>query len=241
LLHYQADVQAANTDPDVMATAAWNVLVAPRYSSLRNYKTLGSVLNYERPYLAQGDLTDNATSQPRFVAIFKQGDSGWIEIVSPDQATFTATFGVDVERINGEQYGNGADALKALRKLAVYNKFAIAASDFAGKWSNNFSANTYYVNVQTGNSAGMSTYSSGQEYQFLGGKTYKWRLTAANTRSGSTSFAQAKGEGTFSVPDNWHIHFSDIEGKPRTYPAQFRAVEGGRVLIIDGTAFVRVE
>lgn len=241
LLHYPVDVKAANTDPDVMATAAWNALVAPRYSDLQNYKTLGSVLNYEHPYLAQGNLIEYATGQRRFVVVFKQGDSGWIEIVSPDRAAFIATFGADAERINNDRSGSAAESLNALRKLSIYNKFAIAASDFNGKWSTNFSASTYYVNVQTGNSAGMSTYSSGQEYEFLEGQTYKWRLTAANTRSGSTSFAQAKGAGTFAVPDNWTIYFSDIEGKPRKYAAQFQATHGGRILILDGTAFVRID
>ena len=240
LLHYQGDVQAANTDPDVLATAAWNLLVAPRYSNLRNYKTLGSVLNYERPYLAQGDLTDNASGQPRFVAIFNQGDSGWIEVVSPDQAAFTAAFGVDVERINGDRHGSAADALTALRRLAVYNKFAVAASDFAGKWSTNFSANTFYVNRYTGQSAGMSTYSSGQEYEFAGTR-YKWSLATANSSGGRTGFASAKGRAPSACRTTGTCHFSDIEGKPRTYPAQFRAVEGGRILVIDGTAFVRAQ
>lgn len=238
LLHYPADVKAANTDPDVMATAAWNALVAPRYRDLRNYKTLGSVLNYERPYMAQGDLTDSASGAPRFVAIFQQGDTDWIEIVSPDRATFTANFGVDVERINNERHGNAQDTLKALRRLGVYNKFAVAPADLPGKWTTNFSANTFYVNTVTGRSAGMSTYSSGTEYEFSG-QNYKWRLAAANSTGGRTSFQQGKAEGTFTMPDNWSIRFSDIGGQPRTYPVQFRAVQGGRILMVDGTAFVR--
>ncbi|BAT57852.1 hypothetical protein GJW-30_1_00362 [Variibacter gotjawalensis] len=237
LLHYPADVKARNTDPDVMANAAWDTLVAPRYRDLRNYKTMGSVLTYQRPYLSQGEVTDAATGRAHFVSIFNQADSGWIEVILPDRETFVREFGIDVEKVNKDPYTDTA-IFNRIRGMGTYNKFAVAPADLPGKWTTNFSANTFYVNRYTGANAGMSTYSSGQEYVFSG-QTYKWHIAAANSSGGQTKVSQAKSEGTFTMPDNWSMNFSDMEGKPKTYQVQFRAVEGGRILVIDGTAFVR--
>jgi hypothetical protein len=46
LLHYPNNkINAANTDVDVMCAAAWNVLVAPRYSNMENYRVTPGVLD----------------------------------------------------------------------------------------------------------------------------------------------------------------------------------------------------
>ena len=236
LLHYPTDgIKPANTDPDVMCSAAWNYLVAPRYSNIQDYKLGPSVLDWQRPYYAEASLTDNATGKTVFVVLFKKA-TGWMEFVSPDRQAFIQTFGVDISKI--DQYVD-SEVWDPMKRMANYNKFAIAASDFTGKWNTNFSNNTYYANVYTGASAGMSTYSSSQVYEFFSGSKYKWNLVAANSYGGNSQFAQAKGAGTFKVANNWQIYFSDIEGKPKTYDAFFSCVKGGRLLYINGDAYAR--
>lgn len=239
LLHYPTDkINAANTDVNVMCAAAWNALVSPRYSNIQNYKITPGVLDYERPYYAQAELTDNATGKQVFVALFKKANSGWIEFICPDINSFRQQFGFDLSMV--DQYVD-SKIWDPLKKMADYNKFAVAASDLTGKWTNNYAANTYYANVYTGMSAGMSTYSSSQDYEFLPGSKYKWRLVAANSYGGSSSFAQGKGAGPFKMLSNWQIHFSNHEGKDKKYPVQFSCVKGGRILWIDNTGFARAE
>ncbi|MFT3980741.1 MAG: hypothetical protein QM687_09755 [Ferruginibacter sp.] len=235
LLHFETDVQAANTDPDVMCAAAWNKLVAPRYKNMQGYKVAPNMLDYERAYFVKATLTDNQGGQPRFVALFKKGQVGWIEIVCPDEQTFINAFGIDISKIDHNTSTNIWDPLK---KLANLNKFAVDAGDLKGKWTNNFAGNTYYTNINTGLSAGMSTYSSGQEYNFLPGQKYKWHIVAVNSYGGNSSFAQGKGEGSWKLNSNWEIYFSNMEGKPRTEAVQFSCIKGGRILWIGGTALV---
>lgn len=228
LLHYaNENVKPANTDPDVMCEAAWNVLVAPRYSNIANYQLSPGMLDYERPYYAQADLTDKATGQRKFVALFKKGNTCWIEFIMPDKNTFIQTFGLDITQLN---YYSESAVWNKMVKMNGYNKFAIASTDFKGNWSDHFASNTYYTNVYTGLSAGMSTYSSSQSFEFSAGQQYKWRLVAANTYGGASSFAQAKGKGIFKVLNNWQIHFSEMEGKAKTYDAYFTAIRNGRIL-----------
>jgi hypothetical protein len=234
LLHYPTDgIKAANTDRDVMCAAAWNYLVAPRYQDIQNYIVGPSMLDYERPYYAEATLTDKTSGQTVFVVLFKKG-GGWMEFVSPNKTAFIEGFGVDISKLDHYSDSKVWDPMKV---MGNYNKFAIAASDFSGKWTNNFANNTYYANVYTGLSAGMSTYTSSQVYEFFSGSKYKWNLVAANSYGGTSQFAGAKGAGTFKVPNNWQMYFSDIEGKPKTFDAYFSCIKGGRLLWIDGSAY----
>src|SRR5699024_6349380 len=81
LLHYQKDGTIFTADPDVLNNAAWNILTAPRYSNLVNYKTT-SISTYNRPYLGMGYATENASGKSVFIVLFRQGQTGWLEFVS---------------------------------------------------------------------------------------------------------------------------------------------------------------
>ena len=58
---------------------------------------------------------------------------------------------------------------------------------------------------------------------------------------GNIKFQNAKSAGKFSMTGNWQVNFSDIEGKPRSYPVYFTCIKGARVLWIDGTGFGKAE
>lgn len=227
LLHYPKEGTIFPADPEPLTNAAWNILVAPHYSNLKNYKT-AYISAYERGYIATGDLTDTKTGKQVFVVFFRKGNTGWMEIVAPDKNGFISEFKFDPTTVRWDT----EDATVApLLKLPGYNRFAIAASDFTGTWHDHFASNTYYANIYTGASAGMSTYSSSQTFVFGANQTYKWDLVVANTHYGGTSqFAKADGAGTFKVLNNWQIYFSKMEGKPKTYDAYFSCTKGGRVL-----------
>jgi hypothetical protein len=125
--------------------------------------------------------------------------------------------------------------------MAGYNKFAVAASDLKGKWTNNYAGTLHYVNTYTGMYAGMDSHSSNENFYIGPGTEYKWDLKVANGRVGNLKFDGAKASGKFSMVDNWQIRFSDIEGKPKTYNAYFSCLKGSRLLWLDNTPYGKVE
>ena len=255
LLHYPKEGTIFPADPDKLTNAAWNILVAPRYSNLKNYKT-AYVETSNRPYFGMGNMKENSTGKQVFVLLFRRS-AGWMEIITPDSKVFTQEFGFNPETIRwgktsewtgGYVVDNSQNVIVSAEEPEIFNKldnmtgrnkFAVDASDLenTGEWKDNFSSNTFYANYYTGTYAGMSTYSSSQWFVFKTGKKYHWELVSANSYGGRTDVAQGKNDGTYSVPNNWQIKFSNISNKPKLYDAYFSAVKNGRILWLNDHDF----
>jgi hypothetical protein len=235
LIHYpNPTTNQYISDPDEAKRVAWNTLVAPRYSNLQNYFIARSGLSYIQGSFMSGTLTDKQTGQTFYVALFKRDRSPWIEFIAPNITAFGQATGFNVAVLNGDVSNSEWDPLQ---KLEGYNKFAVAPSDLTGTWTNNFSGFTQYVNAYTGADAGMNTHSSAQTFEFLSNGTYNWSISVASGFVGSIKFSGAKSTGKFSNPNNWQIHFSDLEGKPRLYNAYFSCVKGARILWLQDTGY----
>lgn len=228
LLHYPKEGTIFPADPDVLTTAAWNILVAPRYSNLKNYKT--SYINtYDRPYLGMGTATENASGRQIFIVLFRQGQTGWLEFVSPDKNSFIQQYKFDPE---GIQWDSETDLLKPLAQMVNYNKFAVAASDFKGSWTSDFTGVQQLYHVYSGNYAGMNINQSKEIFKFGTGNTYNWELLAVNGVVGNMKYANVKSSGIFTVLNNWQVSFSKIENKARKYHAYFKCIKGARLLLL---------
>ncbi|HTH37255.1 MAG TPA: hypothetical protein VL572_04775, partial [Pyrinomonadaceae bacterium] len=81
LIHYPKAGTIFPADPEPLTNAAWDILVAPRYSSLKNYKT-AYITTYNRPYLGMGYAVERASGKQVFVLLFRQGDTGWLEFIA---------------------------------------------------------------------------------------------------------------------------------------------------------------
>jgi hypothetical protein len=114
--------------------------------------------------------------------------------------------------------------------MVFYNKFAVAASDFKGVWTSDFTGIQQLYNVYTGQSAGMNMHQSNQTFQFGAGNSYSWELVAVNGQVGALKFANVKSAGKFTVLNNWQIQFSNMEGKPKKYDVYFSCIKGARLL-----------
>ena len=226
LLHFPKDGTIFPADPEPLTNAAWNILVAPRYNNLRKYKT-AYISSYDRPYLGLGYATENSTQKEVFVVLFRQGSTGWLEIIAPDKNSFIQQYKFDPELI---KWDSESDLLKPLVQMVNYNKFAVGASDFKGNWSSDFTGVQQLYNVYTGNYAGMNMNQSNETFQFGAGNTYNWKFLAVNGMVGTMKYAQEKSAGKFTVLNNWQVKFSDIEGKPVTYNAFFSCIKGARLL-----------
>ena len=231
LLHY-GNPDRSSMDYKTINKNAWNQFIAPRYSNMKDQFMLSNNISYEAGYFSSATLTDNASGQTVFVVLFQKGRGPWTEFIVPDKATFVQHFGIDKVDI----YFSGWDPLT---KMSGYNRFAVAPSDLTGKWSSNYSGYLQYVNTYTGLSAGANAHSSVQYYNFKAGNTYDWEIKVASGMVGNQQFKSAKSSGKLSMPDNWQLACSNMEGKPKTYPVYFSCTKAGRILWIDGTAYVK--
>ena len=214
---------------------AWNTLVLPRYRGVRNLQ-LRPITGWQSIEFAEADAVDTATGNPAHVVLFKYGYSNgsgrYMEFITPDKSSFEQEFGAYHETTSGWD---------KMEKMVNYNKFAVGRSDLNGKWSNDFSGALQYVNAYTGADAGMATHASNESFLFGPGDTYQWDLGVASGKVGSIKFQSARSSGTFSLPGNWQVTFSDIEGKPRTYNAYFSCVKGARILWLGETGYGKVQ
>jgi hypothetical protein len=226
LIHYPRNGTIFPADPEPLTVAAWNILVAPKYSNLKNFKTT-YISTYNRPYLGFGTATDNASGKEVYIVLYRQGETGWLEFVTPDKSSFIQEFKFDPDAI---RWDSETDLLKPLEKMSGYNKFAIAASDFTGTWTSDFTGVQQLYNVYTGSYAGMNLHQSSREFVFGAGGSYSWKLLAVNGMVGDTKYVEVKSSGKFSVLNNWQLKFSKIESGPATYHAFWSCIKGARLL-----------
>jgi hypothetical protein len=216
---------------------AWDVLVAPRYSSASNmqFKSTGG---WEPIEFGEADMVERTTGKTVHVVLFKKnysnGSGKYVEFITPDKQSFEHEFGAYNESMAGSGF-------EKMENMAFLNKFAVAATDLSGKWTSNFSGAIQYVNAYTGFDAGMDTHASAENYQFSSGKMYKWDLAVASGPVGNIRFQTVKSNGVFTMNGNWKVNFSDIEGKPRSYDVFFSCIKGLRILWIDNKPFAKVE
>jgi hypothetical protein len=214
---------------------AWNVLVAPKYSSASNME-FKPISSWESIEFAEADAVEKANGKRVHVVLFKKnstsGRGSYLEFITPDKKSFENEFGA---------YHQSTTGWEKMENMGGYNKFAVAASDLQGKWTTKFSGTIQYVNAYTGLDAGMDTHASAENFQFGPATDYKWDLAVANGPVGSIKFQSVKSNGKFSMKGNWQVSFSDIEGKPRIYKTYFSCIKGFRILWLDDTAFGKVE
>jgi hypothetical protein len=241
LLHYPNQaVDRYSADLMEGLKNAWNVLIAPRYSSATNMQ-FRPVSGWQSIQFAEATMVEKGTGKTVYVVFFKKNYHGgvgrYIEFITADKRTFEQEFGT----YENAKADFGDVAWDKMAAMANYNKFAVAASDLKGKWTTNFTGMTQYVNANTGADAGMNTHASTENFAFGAGNTYKWDLTMASGFVGNIKFQGVKSNGKFTVLNNWQVKFSDIEGKPKTYNVQFVCIKGARVLWIGESGFGKKE
>lgn len=230
LIHYpRAEEKKYYSVTSEEVSLFWNLLVAPRYSNIKNY-TFFSNSCYDPARIGAATLTENATGKQVYVMLFKWR-SAWMEIIAPDKGTFVSTFGIDIDKTDHFFCEWGPIA-----RMNGYNRFAVGPNDLTGKWTNDFSGMTQYVNAFTGANAGMDTHSSSESFDFKG-KNYRYDLGVASGMVGSIKFQSVISNGTWNMKGNWQIAFSDIEKKPRTYNAYFSCIKGARMLWLQDTGY----
>jgi hypothetical protein len=158
---------------------AWDILVAPRYSTARNFE-FKPITGWQAIEFAEADLIEKATGKTVHVVLFKMnyssGAGRYLEFIAPNKSVFEQEFGA---------YHQTTSGWEKMEAMANYNKFGVAAGDLKGKWTNNFSGMVQYANAITGASAGADTHASVENFVFGAGGSYKWDIGAASGYVGS--------------------------------------------------------
>ncbi len=214
---------------------AWDVLVSPRYSTASNFE-FKPITGWQAIEFAEADAVEKGTGKTVHVVLFKMnyssGAGRYMEFITPNKAAFEHEFG---------PYHQTTSGWEKMENIATRNKFSVAPADLKGKWTNDFAGSLSYVNAYTGASAGTDTHASIENFVFGPGNIYKWDIGVASGYGGSIKFQSVRSSGKFTVPSNWQVSFSDIQGRARTYDAYFSALKGSRILWLDGKAYGKLE
>jgi hypothetical protein len=225
-LHYpNAKADAYNSVLRAGLQNAWNVLVAPHYTQVRNF-ALKPIQSYESISFAEADAIDRA-NRPVHVVLFKKHDSQalnrYLEFVAPDKATFERQFG---------PYRNEEFGWDALVNMGRYNAFPLTMADLTGTWSSTDFASISYYYVSTGGLAGTNATSLADSFTFDGKGGYSSDHSGASGAVGNAKFSRQQYRGAASISPEGLTLTNRFQGQSETYSAFFQAVKGGRVLVL---------
>lgn len=193
----------------------WSKYVAPTLQVSGPRKWSG--VQYPIVYFMEGTATDKRTGKRCYVAlkVVFEGGARPMVVVAPDQHTYQ------------QMYPHPND----VNRMLSYNKFAITSADVTGSWATSGGAAMNYVNVYSGEYAGMRAISTSDEFTFHANGAYQSTHNSANTSlSGTTRFAGLKYDGRFTASDWELVATNRVEGKTKRFLAQFIAVKGGFLL-----------
>ena len=210
------------------STFVWDKVVAPRYADLKNFYprkgwyTDGDAMNGK--YYVAGDVTDPATGRRVYVALYKDGYAGrWIEFIMPDKRSFELAF-TPVYDQDGTNWAK-------LSAMIGYNKFAVAPEDIPGVWTSSSAAGVDLYNIYTGDSLGMATSSSSNEFTFAANGGYTEIYKSASGVGAGLSYYGQTNKGRYTVSNSSTLTLTNrFKGKAHEFSAYFEAVKGGRIL-----------
>jgi len=228
LIHYALPDLRSFNNLDEASVSVWDKIVAPRYSNLKNFFSRkswyadGDFMNGK--YFVEGDVTDPSTGRRAYVALYKDGNAGkWIEFIMPDKQSFQREF-TTVYTQDGTNWAK-------LSAMVGYNKFAVAPQDISGAWKSSSAAGVELYNIYTGNSVGMATTSSSNEFTFAANGGYTEIYKSASGVGAGLNYYGQTNKGRFSVSNSSMLTLTNrFKGQAHEFSAYFEAVKGGRIL-----------
>ena len=163
---------------------AWNLLVAPRYTAIRNLQWR-SIQSFESITFLQADAIDKSSGAPVHIVLFKKhyskGNGRYLEFIAPSRPAYEAEFGpYHNDEFNWDRNAN----------FQFRNKFAVSPADLYGTWTaSDYSSVSYYY-VSSGRSAGATATSTADSYSFLPGSIYQSEHTGASGAVGAQRWSR---------------------------------------------------
>ncbi len=227
LVHYpNKNTDAYNSVLKDGLTNAWNVLVTPRYSNIRNIE-MKPIQSFESIAFCEADATEKATGKPVHIVLFKKhysnGNGRYLEFITSSKAAYEQEFGA---------YHNDEFGWEKPANMQYRNKFAVAAGDLAGKWSASDYASLTYYYVSSGGFAGATATSISHEFTFMSNGNYQSDQAGASGVAGNQQFSRQVYKGKFTA-NKWDLQLTNrFQGQTEKFSCYFEAVKGGRILIM---------
>lgn len=205
---------------------AWDVLVAPRYSNVRDF-AIRDIQSWESITFVEATAEERATGKTVYLVLFRkhfsQGNGKYIEFVCDSKATFEREF---------MPYRNEEFGWEKLENFALRNKFAISEAELVGTWTSNSYASLRYYNINSGNFAGATATSTADEFKFLGGQKYTSDHAGASGVVGNQQFSRQVYKGSVTV-EPWKMALTNrFQGETETFDCYFEMVKGGKILVL---------
>jgi hypothetical protein len=205
---------------------AWNILIVPRYSNIRNYQ-LKPIQSFESIAFAEADATEPSTGNTVHLVLFKKhyatGNGRYLEFITPDKASFERAFG---------PYHNDEFGWDNVSAMQYRNKFAVDAASLHGTWAASDYASLSYYYTQGGGYAGATATSIAHEFTFLQGGKYQSDHAGASGVVGNQKFSRQVYKGDYTV-DRWEMKLTNrFQGAAEPYQCYFEAIYGGRILVM---------
>lgn len=205
---------------------AWNILVAPRYSNIRNME-IKPIQSFESIAFCEADATEKATGKQIHVVLFKKhysnGNGRYLEFITNGKAAYEQEFGA----YHNDEFGWDKPA-----NMQYRNKFSVAAGDLPGKWNASDYASLTYYYVSSGGFAGATATSISHEFTFMSNGSYQSDQAGASGVVGNQKFSRQVYKGKFTV-NNWNMQLTNrFQGQTEKFDCYFEAVKGGRILIM---------
>jgi hypothetical protein len=203
--------------------AYWQRYVLPRFE-ITAIDERDDDLRYTGLTYLEGEGRDRRTGQPVYVGMFistASGDATPIVAAAPDRAQLYALLPrpTDFDKVLG------------------LNRFGIAPADLVGTWSEFDGAYMSYYYVATGASAGMAGGSLSSRFGFAGDGSYWSEHKGAGGFVGAQRTFQQRYTGQARVDNLWQLTLTNrFNGATDTYRAHFRAIQGGRQLVLVNAA-----
>ena len=217
----------------VLNAIAWDVLVAPRYTGKSNFYSFAGTISYMRSSAIAATLT-NAQGQSFYVVLFRRGGGPFMEFICPNKETFIQTFGVDISPANERNLLWSDDQLwMALDNMQFRNKFAVAATDLPGYWSNTSTSALQMYYTGSGNYAGMNATAVSTQFWMEKNGSYRSMHKGASGMVGSQQIFQQEYKGRYQVTSPWEVSFTNRHnGKTESFWCQFTITRQGRLLLL---------
>lgn len=227
LVHYpDAKADAYNSILRDGLQNAWNILVAPRYTSLQNV-SFKPIQSFESIAFAEADGIEKKSGKTVHIVLFKKhysnGSGRYLEIITADKFSFETEFGA---------YHNDEFGWDKISAMQYRNKFAVASGDLSGKWSASDYASLSFYYVNTGGYAGATVTSISHEFVFRNNGTYESDQAGASGTVGNQQFSRQVYKGSFSA-NNWEMELTNrFQGAKEKYNCYFEAIKSGRILVM---------
>ncbi|MFO0094893.1 MAG: hypothetical protein ACK54K_11380 [Gemmatimonadaceae bacterium] len=198
----------------------WQKYVRPLFDMTAIDERLETVRYSGWTYL-EGEGRDRRNGQSVYVGMYIYTENGVatpVVVTAPDRAQFYA-------------FVPRPDDFEPL--IGGINRFMVAPSDLIGEWTEFSGAYNSYYYVATGASAGMAGASLSSRFGFASNGTYWSEHKGASGFAGSQSTFSQRYDGRFTVLSPTRISMTNrFNGQTDTFSALFRAVKGGRELVL---------